>query len=91
MSPEHSDIPLNPNAQAFPPVSPMLDSPNSEFVNNYNLRCMVDVLADKIVSTEIDQDESDSQGEDLPGDILPCDDHTMCLLISSKQYLYIKL
>ncbi len=52
----------------------MLDSPNNEFVNNYNLRCMVDLLADEIVSTEIDQEESNSEGEDLPGDILPSDD-----------------
>ncbi len=60
------------------PVSPMLESPNSEFVNNYNLRCMVDLLVDEIVSTEIDQDESDNEGEDLPGDILPCDDQPRC-------------
>ncbi len=78
LSPEHPDIPLNPNPQAFPPVSPMLGSPNSEFVNHYNLRCMVDLLADDIVSTEIDQDESDNEGEDLPGDILPCDDQPRC-------------
>ncbi len=61
--------------QIYAGQSPILDSPNSEFVNNYNLRCMVDLLADEIVSTEIDQDESESEGEDLPGDILPCDDH----------------
>ncbi len=39
---------------------------------------MVDLLADDIVSTEIDQKESDSEGEDLPGDILPCDNHPRC-------------
>ncbi len=72
------NITFNPNAQAFSPVSPMLDSPICEFVNNYNLRCMVDLLADEIVSTEIDQDESNSEGKDIPGEILPCDDHTRC-------------
>ncbi len=39
---------------------------------------MVDLLADEIVSTEIDQDESDYEGEDLPGDILPCHDQARC-------------
>ncbi len=63
LSPEHPDISLNPNAQVISLVSPMLDlsdSPNSEFVNNYNLRYTVDLLADEIVATEIDQEESDS-------------------------------
>ncbi len=54
------------------------DSLNSEFVNNYNLRCTVDLLADEVVATETDQEESGSEGEDLPGDILPCDDHPRC-------------
>ncbi len=36
------------------------DSPNSEFINNYNRRCTVDLLAD-----EIDQEESDSERDDL--------------------------
>ncbi len=43
-------------------LSPMLDlsdSSNSEFVNNYNLRCTVDLLADEVVATEIDQEESE--------------------------------
>ncbi len=62
LSPEHPDITLNPNA--FSPVSPMLDlsdSPNSEFINNYNLRCTVDLLANEVVTTEIDQEESESE------------------------------
>ncbi len=88
LSPEHPDKPLNPNAQTFSPVSPMLDSPNSEFVNNYNLRYMVDLLADEIVSTEIDQDESDSQGENLPGDILPCDDQPRCDYYTGHSSIY---
>ncbi len=54
LSPDHPDITLNLNVQAFSLVSPVLDSPKSEFVNNYNLRCMVDLLADEIVSAEID-------------------------------------
>ncbi len=81
LSPEYPDITLNPNAQAFSPVSPMLDlsdSHNSEFINNYNLRCTVDLLADEVVTTEIDQEESDSGGEDLPGDILSSDDDQRC-------------
>ncbi len=40
---------------------------------------MVDLLADEIVSTEIDQEESESEGEDPPGDILPCGDHPRCV------------
>ncbi len=88
LSPEHPDIPLNQNSQAFSPVSPMLDSPNSEFVNNYSLRCMVDLLADEIVSTGIDQDESDSEGEDLPGDILPCDDQPRCAYYTGHSSIY---
>ncbi len=78
MSHEHPDITLNPNAQAFSHVSPLLDlsdGPKSEFVNNYNLKCTVDLLADEVVTTEIDQEESDSEDEYLAGDILPCDDH----------------
>ncbi len=69
---------LKPNAQAFTLVSHELDlsdSLNSEFVNNYNLRCTVDLLADEIVTTGIGQEESDIEEGDLPGDILPCDDH----------------
>ncbi len=31
----------------------------------------VDLLADELVATEIDQEERDSEGEDPPGDILP--------------------
>ncbi len=91
LSPEHPDITLNPNAQAFSPVSPMLnlsDSPNSEFVNNYNLRCMVDLLADEVVATEIDIEGSDSEGEDLPGDILPCDDHPRCAYYTDHCSIY---
>ncbi len=36
------------------------DSSNSEFVNKYNLRCTVDLSANEVVATEIDQEESDS-------------------------------
>ncbi len=32
---KHPDIPLNPNAQAFSPVSPMLKSPKSEFTKTF--------------------------------------------------------
>ncbi len=88
ISPEHPDIPLNPNAQAFSPVSHVPDSPNSEFVNNYNLRCTVDLLADEIVATEIDQEEGDSGGEDLPGHILPCDDHPRCSYYTGHSSIY---
>ncbi len=73
LSPEYPGITLNPNAQAFSPLSPMLDlseCPQNEFVYNYNLRCTVDLLADEVVATEIDQEESDSERDDLPGDIL---------------------
>ncbi len=59
LSPKHPDITLNPNSQAFSPVSHMLglsDPPNSEFVNNYNFSCTVDLLADEVVATEIDQE-----------------------------------
>ncbi len=41
-------------------VLDLSDSPNSECVNNYNLRCTVDLLVNEIVATEIDQEESDS-------------------------------
>ncbi len=41
---------------------------------------MVDLLADEIVFIGIDQEESDSEGEDLLRDILPCDDHHNVLL-----------
>ncbi len=91
LSSEHPDIILNPNAQAFLPVSHMLylsDSPNNEFVNNYNLRCTVDLLADEIVATEIDQEESGSEGEDLPGDILPCDEHPRCACYTGHSSIY---
>ncbi len=91
LSPEHPDITLTPIVQAFSPVSPMMvlsDRPNSEFVNNYNLRCTVDLLADEIVATEIDQKESDSEGEDLPGDILPCDDHPRCAYYTGHSSIY---
>ncbi len=30
------------------------------------------------MTTEIYQEESDREREDLPGDILPCDDHPQC-------------
>ncbi len=76
---------------AFSPVSSMLDlsdSPNSEFINNYNLRCTVDLLANEVVTTEIDQEESDSEGEDLPGDILPCDDHPLCAYYTGHSSIY---
>ncbi len=53
-------------------------SPYSEFVNNYNLRCTVDILVDDVVTTEIDQKEIDSEGEDIPGYIFPCDNHPRC-------------
>ncbi len=85
------DKTINPNVQAFSPVSPMLDlsdSPNSEFVNNYNLRCTVDLLADEIMTTEIDQEETDSEGEDLLGDILPCDDHPWCAFYTGQSSIY---
>ncbi len=36
---------------------------------------MVDLLADETVSTDIDQEESDIEAKDLPGNILPSDDH----------------
>ncbi len=66
----------------------LLSYPNSEFVNNYNLRCTVDILADEIVATEIDQEESDSTGEDLPGDILRCDDHPRCAYYTGHSSIY---
>ncbi len=91
VAPEHRDITLIPNAQAFSPVSPVLDlsdSPNSEFVNNYNLRCTVDLFADEVVATEIDQEESDIEGEDLAGDILPCDDHPRCAYYTGHSSIY---
>ncbi len=46
------------------------DSPNSEFINYYNLTCIVDLLADEVVATEIEQEESDNAGDNLPGDIV---------------------
>ncbi len=64
------------------------DSPNSEFVNNYNLRCTVDLLADEVVATETDQEESETEGEDLPGDILPCDDHPRCAYYTGHSNIY---
>ncbi len=67
----------------------MLDlsvSPHSDFVNNYKLRCTVDLLADELMATEFDQEESDSEGEDLPGDILPCDDHPRCAYYTGHNY-----
>ncbi len=47
-------------------MSPILESPNSEFVNNYNLMCMVD----------------------LPGDILPCEDHLRCAYYTGHSSIY---
>ncbi len=91
LSPKHPDITLNANAQAFSPTSPVLDlsdSPNSEFVNNDNLKCTVDLLAGEVVATEIDQEESDIEGEDLPGDILPCDDHPRCAYYTGHSSIY---
>ncbi len=44
------------------------DSPHSEFVNNYILKCNVDLLADEVMATEIDQEISDSERDDLPED-----------------------
>ncbi len=41
-----------------------------------------------IVSTEIDQEESDSEGEDLPGDILQCDDHPQCAYYIGHSSIY---
>ncbi len=64
------------------------DSPNSEFVNNYNLRYTVDLLVDDVVATEIDQEESDREAEDLPGDILPCDDHPRCAYYIGHSSIY---
>ncbi len=49
---------------------------------------MVDLLADEIASTEIAQDESDSEREDLPGDILPCDDHPWCAYYTGHSSIY---
>ncbi len=69
-------------------MSPVLDSPNSESVNNYNLRCTVDLSTDELVATEIDHEESDSEGEDLPGDILPCDDHPRCAYYTGHNSIY---
>ncbi len=86
LSPEHRDINLN--AQTFSTVSPVLDRPNSEFVNNYNLRCSVDLLADEIVSIEIDQEESISAGEDLTGDIIAYDDHPRCTYYTRHSSIY---
>ncbi len=49
---------------------------------------MVDLLADELVSTEIDQEESDSEWEALPGDILPCDDHPQCAYYTDHSSIY---
>ncbi len=65
LSSEHLDITLNPIDPAFSSVSPVLDlsdSPNTEFLNNCNLRSTVDILADEFVATEIDHKESDTEG-----------------------------
>ncbi len=60
----------------------MLDSPNSEFVNNYNLVCMVDILADEIVSTEIDQEENDRRST------LQCGDQSRCAYYIGRSSIY---
>ncbi len=48
----------------------------------------VDLLADERVATEIDQEESDIEWEDLPGDILPCDDLPRCAYYTGHSSIY---
>ncbi len=64
------------------------DSLNSESGNSYTLSSNVDLLADELVTTEIDQEESNSEGEDLPGDILPCDDQPRCAYFICHSSIY---
>ncbi len=66
----------------------LCDSPKSEFVNNYNLRCTVDLLVDEFVATEIDQKERDTEEEDLQGDMLPFVDHPRCTYYTSHSSTY---
>ncbi len=40
------------------------------------------------MATEIDQEESDSEGEDLPGDIIPCDNHPRCAYYTGHSSIY---
>ncbi len=49
---------------------------------------MVDILADEILSAEINQEESDSEREDLPGDLLPCDDHPWRAYYTGRSSIY---
>ncbi len=72
----------------MPNVLDLSDSPNSEFINNYNLTCTVDLLADEFVATEIDQEEIESEEEDLPGDMLLCDDHPRCAYYTGHSSIY---
>ncbi len=49
---------------------------------------LADLLAGEIVSTENDQEESDSEGENLPGDILQCDDQPQCSYYTRHSSIY---
>ncbi len=49
---------------------------------------MVDLLADEIESTQIDQEECDSEGDNLQGDILPCDDQPRCAYYNGHSNIY---